>query len=289
MTQVILKIRSRKLMQMNEVCVLLPESTPGCKPADFFGRKKQYPVLWLLHGATWDYSCFLHYDKVESMLRGKEVMVVIPSGLNTDFANHMEFANGYPMTDYFFEELMPYIYSMFPASQEKEDNYLAGYSMGGAAALMFGLFHPEKFGQVGVLGSSVRESAFLQPCLDWTGEQFRKAALENPRRFPTEFGNPEWGITRKEINMISRYDTVQDYVNSMECTWERFRDGAKAGKLPRLLFCCGDQDGCYEKVKQFRSFAEELGITDIQYEFIPGYGHDRSDVPLRRAIEIMGI
>ena len=89
--------------------------------------------------------------------------------------------------------------------------------------------------------------------------------------------------------MIARYDTVQDYVNSMECTWERFRDGAKAGKLPRLLFCCGDQDGCYEKVKQFRSFTEELGITDIQYEFIPGYGHDHSDVPLRRAIEIMGI
>lgn len=288
MNQVILKLRSPKLMQMNEVCVLLPESPRGQAPADYYGQQKQYPVLWLLHGATWDYSCFLYYDRVMGMLQGKEVIVVMPSGLNSDFANHMEFANGYPMTDYFFEELMPYIYSMFPASSAKEDNYLAGYSMGGAAALMFGLLHPEKFGKIGVLGSSVRESAFLRPCLEWTGEQFRKAALADPRQFPTEFGNPEWGITRKEINMIARYDTVRDYVNSMECTWERFADAVKNDRVPNLLFCCGDQDGCYEKVKEFRTYAESLGVTDIQYEFIPGYNHDRSDVPLRRAIEIMG-
>lgn len=287
MNQLILKLRSPKLMQMNEICVLLPESAGGMAPKEYYGQRKTYPVLWLLHGATWDYSCFLHYDRIMGMLRGKEVIVVMPSGLNTDFANHMEFANGYPMTDYFFEELMPYIYRMLPASEKPEENFLAGYSMGGAAALMFGLLHPECFGQVCVLGSSVRESEFLRPCLHWTGEQFRKVALEDPKRFPTEFGNPEWGITRKEINMIARYDTVRDYVDSMECTWERFRDRAKENRLPKLLFCCGDQDGCCEKVKQFRSFAEELGITDIQYEFIPGYGHDRSDVPLRRAIELL--
>lgn len=284
MTQVILKLRSRRLMQMNEVCVLLPESPAGQAPSEYFGQNKRYPVLWLLHGATWDYSGFLYYDKVEAMLRGKDVMVVIPSGLNSDFANHMEFANGYPMTDYFFEELMPYIFRMFPASTAKEDNYLAGYSMGGAAALMFGLLHPEKFGQVGVLGSSVRESAFLEPCLDWTGEEFRKAALANPRQFPTEFGNPEGGITRKEINMIARYDTVRDYVNSMECTWERFADAVATGTVPKLLFCCGDRDGCCEKVLAFKKNAESLGETGIRYEFIPGYGHDRSDIPLKRAI-----
>lgn len=289
MTQIILKVRSRKLVQMNDVCVLLPESPPGHRAGDYFHPGKKYPVLWLLHGASWDYSCFLLNDKVERMLLGKEVMVVIPSGLNTDFANHMEFANGYPMTDYFFDELMPYIYSIFPASTAKEENYLAGYSMGGAAALMFGLLHPEKFGQVGVLGSSVRESIFLRPYMDWTGEQFRKAALANPKRFPTEFGDPEWGITRKEINMIARYDTVQDYVNSMECTWERFTDAAMTGTVPDLLFCCGDEDGCYEKVLAFRAYAESLGEKSIRYEFIPGCGHDRSDLPLRKAIECMGI
>lgn len=289
MNQIILKQRSKKLTQIAEVCVLLPESPPAQSPAYYYACEKKYPVLWLLHGASWDYSCFLFYDKVERMLRDKQIMVVMPSGLNSDFANHMEFANGYPMTDYFFEELMPYIYSMFPASSAKEDNYLAGYSMGGAASLMFGLLHPEKFGQVGVLGSAVRESDFLRPYLDWTGTQFRKVAEDDPKRFPTEFGPPELGITRKEINMIARYDTVRDYVNSMECTWNRFTDAAKNHTVPDLLFCCGDQDGCYEKVKQFRTYAESLGERTIRYAYLPGCGHDRSGAVLEKAIEMMGI
>lgn len=287
MNQILLKLRSKKLTQIGEVCVLVPESPPGESTADYYAGKKRYPVLWLLHGASWDYSCFLLHDKVEKLLQGKQVIAVIPSGLNSDFANHMEFANGYPMTDYFFDELMPYIYSMFPASSAREDNYLAGYSMGGAAALMFGLLHPEKFGRVGVLGSAVRESAFLEPYLDWTGMEFRRAAEAAPRRFPTEFGDPEWGITRKEINMIARYDTVRDYVNSMECTWERFTDAVKNHAVPKLLFCCGDRDGCYEKVNQFRAYAESLGETSIDYVFLPGCGHDRSDAALEKAVEWM--
>lgn len=276
-------------MQKNTVCILLPEAARGKTPAEFYGARKKYPVLWLLHGATCDYEDYLYHDHLISMLQEREVMVVMPSGLNSDFANHMEFANGYPMADYLFDELIPYIYGMFPASSVPEDNYLAGYSMGGAAALMLGLLHPERFGYVAVLGSSVRESAFLQPYLRWTGAVFKKAALEDPKQFPTEFGNPELGITRKEINMIGRYDTVQDYVDSMECTWERFRDAAQNGSIPRILFCCGDQDPCCSKVKAFRTYAESLGVTEIKYEFVPGYGHERGDVALKRAIELMNL
>lgn len=289
MNQVILKLKSKRLMQKNTVCILLPEAAQDKPPAGSYGARKKYPILWLLHGATCDYEDFLQRDHITELLRGHEVIVVMPSGLNSDFANHMEFANGYAVTDYFFDELLPYIYGMFPASSKPEDNYLAGYSMGGAAALMLGLLHPERFGHVAVLGSSVRESAFLQPYLSWTGQEFRRAAMADPRRFPTEFGDPAYGITRKEINMIARYDTVQEYVDSMECTWERFTDAVRNSNLPNLLFCCGDRDLCCEKVQEFRAYAESLGVADIQYEFIPGYGHDRSDVPLRRAIELLGL
>ncbi|MCD8397269.1 MAG: esterase family protein [Lachnospiraceae bacterium] len=282
MNQIILRQRSRKLMLNTHVGILLPEPGMGKRPEDYYVNGKKYPVLWLLHGATGDIEDFIYRTHLEQMLRGKEVMVVIPNGLNSDFANHMEFGTGFPFTDYLFEELMPYVYQMFPASQKPEDNYLAGYSMGGAAALMLGLYRPEKFGQVGVLGSTIRESEFLRPYLDYSGEEFRKEAMADRRKFPTEFGDPAYGITLKEINMISRYPTVRDYVDSMECTIERFDDAAKAGKLPSLYFCCGDQDSCCEKVKEFRKHAEKLGVTDIGYEFVPGYGHDRMDVTLER-------
>ena len=279
MNQILLKLRSKKLTQINEVCILLPEGA--------YTHRRTYPVLWLLHGASWDYSCFLYHDRIETLLKDKQCMVVMPCGLNSDFANHMDFANGYPMTDYFFEELMPWIYRCFPASAEKENNYLAGYSMGGAAALMLGLLHPEKFAQVAVLGSTVRESAFLEPYRGLSGQEFRKLAQADPRRFPTEFGDPAQGITRKEINMIARYDTVADYVRSPECTWERFRDAAQAGRIPKLLFCCGELDDCYPKVQAFRQFAASLGQTDIPCIGIPDCGHAQSDVVLKRALEEM--
>ncbi len=277
MNQIILNMRSRKLMLTTTVCILLPN--------DCHNSKGQYPVLWLLHGAGCDYNSFLQHEHLEQLLDGKRVMVVIPNGLNSDFANHMEFGTGFPFTDYLLDELMPYIYQMFPASAEPDQNYLAGYSMGGAAALMLGLYRSDLFGKVGVLGSAVRESAFLKPYLNYSGEEFRRTALADPRKFPTEFGNPKYGITLKEINMISRYPTVRDYVNSMECTIERFDEAVKTGKVPSLLFCCGDQDSCCQKVKDFKAHAEELGVTSIRYEFLPGYGHDRADVTLKKCFE----
>lgn len=289
MNQIDLKLRSRKLMQKAEIGILVPTPDIGKNPAESYDGHKPWRVLWLLHGATCDYEDFLYHDRIVPMLEGHDIMTVMPNGLNSDYANHMEFANGYPYTDFFFDELMPYIYANFNVSDKPEDNFLAGYSMGGAGALMLGIYRPERFGKVAVLGSSVRESAFLQPYLDWTGEQFKKAALADPKKFPTEFGNPAEGITRKEINMIGRYDTVRDYVSSMECTWERYADAVKSRKLPQILFCSGDQDGCCKKVREFQVYADSLGKNDIQYEVIPGFGHDRGDVTIKRALEWMEI
>ena len=282
MHQIVLKMRSKQLMQKPEICILLPE-TPVGQP------HSPCKALWLLHGGTCDFEDYLYRTRITSMLHRPDLMVIIPNGLNSDFANHMEFANGYPYADFFFDELMPFIYTNFNVSARPADNYLAGYSMGGAASLMYALYRPGAFAQVGVLGSSVRESAFLRPYLELTGAEFKKLAFADPKKLPTEFGDPAYGITRKEINMIGRYDTVRDYVDSMECTWERFTDAAKDGRVPNLLFCCGDQDGCCEKVLEFRDYAGSLGVTGVRFEIVPGYGHDREDVPILRALELMGL
>lgn len=276
-----LRMKSRSLGGHTTVNVLLPAAglTAG----------EKLPVLWLLHGATGDCDTFLYNEQVHDALVGRHCMTVLPSGLNSDYANHMEFANGYAFTDFFFEELMPYIQAMFPASAALEDNYLAGYSMGGAGALMLGLAKPERFGHVAVLGASLRESDFLKPYRELTGEQFRALATAEPTRFPSEYGKPENGILRKEINMIARYPSVGAYIDSMECTWERFTDRAKDGTLPRLLFCCGTKDGCCAKVEMFRAYAESLGVTDIVYDYLPGLDHGASPKVIARAIALLGL
>ncbi len=248
-----LKLKSAKLNGFTDVTVLFPAPASGAIPAEYYDRGRKYPVLWLLHGATGDHQTFLHGDRIADIMRGREAIVVMPSALNSDYSNHSEFSSGYAFADYFFDELMPYVYNTFPASSRAEDNYLAGYSMGGSGALMLGLHRGELFGHVGALACSVREAEFLLPYMHLSGEQFRSLAMSEPRRVPTEYGDPDKGITLKEINMIARYPDIYSYVHSMECTWERFRELAHSGTLPEILFCCGTNDGCFEKVEKVRA------------------------------------
>ncbi|MGM9521294.1 MAG: alpha/beta hydrolase [Oscillospiraceae bacterium] len=273
MNQLEIKLKSNIMRTKVPVCVLTPDVPYGAAPADFYGSGKTYPVLWMLHGATGDYNDFLQDCRMQRNLRGHEVIVVMPNGINSDYANHSEFGTGYNYTDFFFDELVPFIYGTFPASRKPEDNYISGFSMGGAGALMLGLLHPERFGGIAPLGSSIRESEFLKPYLDMTGWQFRAMAEADPTALPTEYGDPRFGITLKEINMIARYDTVRDYVNSMECTIERFPEALKSGKLPEVFFCCGDKDGCRDKVLWFAQLAGEMGAKQVGYEILEGYDH----------------
>lgn len=289
MIQVSLKLKSRRMGTSVPVLILLPEPGMGDQPAEFYTSGERYKVLWLLHGGSCDWETLMVEDTLLDVLRGHKLMAVLPSAYNSDYANHMQFASGFAYMDFFFQELMPFIHGSFPASHKREDNYIGGYSMGGAGAMLLGFKHPEKFGGIGALGSSLRESDFLEPYLDMTGQEFRAFAEEDRKRLPTEFGNPAFGITLKEINMIARYPTVRDYVDSEECTWNRFPEVLVSGLLPEMFFSCGDKDGCYPGVLRFREYAKKLGATKISYDFIPGLGHTCEELCIRHMLEHFGI
>lgn len=277
MNQLEIRFKSQALMMNTPVGVLLPECPMGQKPEGFYRSGKKYRVLWLLHGATCDWEDFLLHDQLLQHLRGHETMVVMPFGLNSDYADHMEFAGGYPFERYFFEELMPFVRNSLPASDRREDNYIAGYSMGGAGALMLGLMRPELFGGIAPLGASERDPSFLSGLESLTGWQFRERALSDRRAFPTEYGNPEDGITLKEINMIARYPTVGDYLASEECTGARLPEAIARGNLPPMYFCCGEKDDCAPRVEALCRRAVALGAKNFDYDILPGIDHSGSE------------
>ena len=69
----------------------------------------------------------------------------MPSAHNTDYTNWNGFGTGYRMYDYLAEELMPLVYAWCPASDKREDNFIAGLSMGGRGAIVYAYAYPEKF------------------------------------------------------------------------------------------------------------------------------------------------
>lgn len=61
----------------------------------------------------------------------RNLVVVMPSALNSNYSNWDKFMMGYDMFDYLTEVLMPLIYGWLPVSDKREDNFIAGLSMGG--------------------------------------------------------------------------------------------------------------------------------------------------------------
>lgn len=277
MSEFTINLRSVVLSGPTDLSVIVPGPPVGGNAKEFYGRSKKYKVLWLLHAGKGDRNDWLRSIALSRMISDREVIAVIPNGMNSDFANHPHFGHGYNFTDFFFEELMPFIYKWFPASDHPKDNFLAGISMGAAATWMYGLRHPEKFASIAPLSSAPKTYSVLEPYRALTAAEFRTKVMADPKAFPAQSGNPKDGMHLKELNMITKYSTVGQFLDSYEHTWDRFREAAAAGKLPKTyLPCgisCGPTDHSSERVLKFKQDAEKLGVRDITYDLVPGYGH----------------
>jgi putative tributyrin esterase len=272
MTEYTINLNSSILAGPTDLSVLLPGPETGKSPQAFYASAKKYKVLWLLHAGSSDRHDWLRSTNVSRYVKGRDVIVVVPNALNSDFANHPQFADGYNFSDFFFDELMPFIHHWFPASSQPKDNFIAGFSMGAAGAWMYGLYQPEKFGGVAPVASPPKNYTFLEPYRNMPAGEFRAKALADNKVFPTAYGDPKSGIKIKETNSISKYASVGAFLDSYEHTWDRFREVAAAGRLPNLYLPCGTEDRMYPKVLQFKQYADTLGASGITYDFIPGEG-----------------
>lgn len=279
---------SKSLMVTTQVNVLLPSLTMGTEPKAFYTSGKRYKVLWLLHGAGGNQNDWIHNTNIARYADGRDLLVVMPSLLNSDYSNYTSFADGFQAWDFLTDELMPMVYNWLPASSKREDNYIAGMSMGGNGALMFALGHPALFGGVGVLSSTAREIDYLRPLAGLTAAQFRELAQRDPIRCPGPNGS---GMRLKEINQVAKYPTVQDFLNSPENAWDRLPEAAAKGNLPKMFVCCGTKDkNVYPRYLRFQDYLKRLGIA-AQCEEYEGYGHEYPlwDIAILRALDYFGI
>lgn len=282
-----LEFFSRTLMVTTQVSVLMPSLGIRDDPRAFYTSGKKYRVLWLLHGSCGDHTDWVRNTNIARYAEERDLIVVMPSVLNSDYSNYASFADGFDVWDYIPNELMPMIYNWLPASDEREDNFIAGMSMGGNGALMYALAYPEKFGGVAVLSSTAREIEYLRPLASLTSEQFREAA-KDAERCPGPNGT---GMRLKEINQVCKYPTVQDFLDSCENAWDRLPETAARGGLPRMYVCCGTEDrNVYPRYLRFCKYLEGLGVDALCEEY-PGYRHEYRlwNEAIEKALDIFGI
>jgi enterochelin esterase-like enzyme len=137
------EIQSKKLNDRLVFSVYFP-------PCYGNGLQNNYPVIYLLHGQTYDQT---QWQKIELL---KYADQIIQSGRTIPFLIVMPFeqfhyrspeGNAYPQA--LIDELIPWVESNYHASPQKMRRAIGGISRGASWAMRLGLQHYDLFGAVG--------------------------------------------------------------------------------------------------------------------------------------------
>ncbi|KIL42740.1 putative esterase [Jeotgalibacillus alimentarius] len=210
-----------------------------------YGSRK-FPVMYLLHGASDDYSGWMRRTSIERYANEKGIAVVMPSA---DLSAYTDMKHGHAYWTYISEELPAFIEATFPVSAKREDTYAAGLSMGGYGAFKLALRKPEKFAA----------AASLSGALDMADR------VQKDRKYDNAFGDHA-DLTGTENDLLHLVKTA-------------------SGDLPRLFQACGTEDFLYEDNIRFKKLAEEHGL-DLTYEEEPGdHNWAYWDMKIKRVLE----
>jgi len=164
-------------------------------PASYFISETSYPVIYLLHGfggdrESWLVRCNIAaiVDSLVSRNEIAEFIFVMPDGINSYYINN--FDNSIRYQDFFVEELLPAIDSLYRTKKEKEFRSLMGLSMGGFGSVILTIMYPDLFGNVVAMSPAVRNE-----------EQF----MGLPQQRYNHFFGPVFGYALEKENRITEH------------------------------------------------------------------------------------
>lgn len=138
-----LKIYSSSLGMNTSVSVIYPQkNTSGEIGITNNKGDEKCKCLYLLHGLSDDQSIWHRRTSIERYAQEYGICVVMPFAEKSFYTDMKYGSNFYT---YIAKELPQIIQEIFNVSDKREDNYIAGHSMGGYGALKIGLRECDKF------------------------------------------------------------------------------------------------------------------------------------------------
>ena len=121
-------------------------------PPDYETSNRNYPVMYLLHGAGDDQTGWVQFGEVltiadEAIKNGSATaMIIVMPDANTGKRGYVNDVKGeWRYEDFFFQEFMPFIEKTYRIKPEKRFRAISGLSMGGEGTFIYALHHPELF------------------------------------------------------------------------------------------------------------------------------------------------
>ena len=229
---------SEVLTLRSSMYVLLPQRSLADAQTK---RKPKYRTLYLLHGHSDDHTAWMRVSSIERYVEGLNLVVVMPA-VNLSFYTDMFHGKDY--FRFISEEVPAVVHDMFPLSSIREDNFVAGLSMGGYGAFKLALTYPNRYAA----------AASLSGALD-VRETVRAHGRAEDKAFLAEMRNI--------------FGDVSKVANSKHDLFTLARKAAKSPLKPRLYQCCGTEDFLYADNVRFREIVRKLPL-DLTYEEGPG-------------------
>jgi len=253
-------------------------------PAQYGQSKQQFPVLYLLHGLTGNYTNWAAMGVPEYALR-HGLIIVMPDVGNSWYVNWAQGDEGQKdrWEDFIVKDLIGHIDTNYRTIARREGRAINGLSMGGYGSLMLGLRHPDLFCSVGSHSGAVGFAHGV-------AERLRAGkALTRPSKEPSTKPDPRIGVAGFS-SQAERSPKGRLFVKAEDAdAYDPFQLALKVprDKLPHLYVDCGTEDRLLESNRSFIKLLMEHKIGFVYGESAGGHtpGYWRREVALSMAMQ----
>ncbi len=217
--------------------VILPE-----KAKNLIGMKTEaqntYKTLYLLHGLSDDHTTWMRRTSIERYASERGIAVVMPS---VGRSWYVDTPSGGKYFSFVADELPNVCRSFFRGmSDKKEDNFIAGLSMGGYGAVKAALCRPDVFGGC----------ASLSGALSFANEDDKRSMSIIADEVDWLFGaNPSPADVKK-------HDVFEITKNNLE----------NGVPFPKMYLWCGHDDFLLQANRRYDALLNELDIEHVYKE-----------------------
>jgi len=209
------------------------------------GKKGPFPVYYLLHGLSDDYTIWQRRTRIEWYVRDLPLIVVMPDGYRGFYTDN---AQGPAYGLYMVDDLIDFVDRTFPSSGKRSGRCIGGLSMGGYGALRMALAYPDLF---------------------------ISANSHSGVAFPWEDPSPE----RKLIFGAKPHGSAHDLM-SLAAKLKKNRKPA-----PQLLIDCGTEDFLLKQNREMHARFDKMKLDHEYHEYPGTHEWDYWDLHVREALE----
>ena len=266
-------------------------------PAEYDRSDERYPVLYLLHGLTQNYTAWGGQGVAAYTGLFGDLIVVMPDVGNSWYINYAESGGGQRNNweDHIIQDVIGHVDGNYRTIARKEGRAITGLSMGGFGGLSLGLRHPEMFASVGSTSGAISHARDAARRLRGEGQPGRAGAA--PQLLPEQQADGDEHNRRPDprigiegfSSQAERTQEGRPFVTAEDAdAYDPFVliHQVSAEQLPHIYLDSGTED---RLIGVAREFAKVLFENDIPFDFMQMFGAHNGEYWTQSVGHIMSI